>query len=47
MSINGNFTISLDFELYWGMRDVQTLESYQEHIRNVHFVVPTIAGIIC
>lgn len=40
MSFHGNFTISLDFELYWGMRDVQTLESYQEHIRNVHFVIP-------
>ena len=40
MSANGNFTISLDFELYWGMRDVQTLDSYKEHIRNVHIVVP-------
>ncbi|MEP7250734.1 MAG: polysaccharide deacetylase family protein [Ginsengibacter sp.] len=40
MSAKGYFTISLDFELYWGMRDVQSLESYQEHIRNVHFVVP-------
>lgn len=40
MSSHGNFTISLDFELYWGMRDVQPLESYQEHIRNVHFVIP-------
>lgn len=40
MSVHGNFTISLDFELYWGMRDVQTLESYEEHIRNVHLAVP-------
>lgn len=40
MSAHGNFTISLDFELYWGMRDAQTLESYQEHIRNVHVVIP-------
>ncbi len=40
MSAPGNFTISLDFELYWGMRDVQTLDSYKEHIRNVHVVIP-------
>lgn len=40
MNAPGNFTISLDFELYWGMRDVQTLDSYQEHIRNVHIVIP-------
>ena len=40
MSIGGNFTISLDFELYWGMRDVQTLESYQENLRNVPVVIP-------
>ena len=40
MSLHGNFTISLDFELYWGMRDVQKLQSYEEHIRNVHIVIP-------
>ncbi|MDQ6889646.1 MAG: polysaccharide deacetylase family protein [Bacteroidota bacterium] len=40
MSTHGNFTISLDFELYWGMRDVQALDSYKEHIRNVHVVIP-------
>lgn len=40
MSAPGNFIISLDFELYWGMRDVQTLDSYKEHIRNVHIVIP-------
>ena len=45
MSIYGNFTISLDFELYWGMRDVQTLESYQEHIRNVHLVIPKLLAL--
>ena len=36
----GIFTISLDFELYWGVRDHRTLESYGENIRNVHYVVP-------
>lgn len=36
----GIFTISLDFELFWGVRDHRTLESYGENIRNVHHVVP-------
>ena len=40
MSSHGNLTISLDFELYWGMRDVRTLESCQENLRNVHSVIP-------
>ena len=36
----GIFTISLDFELFWGVRDHRTLESYGNNIRNVHNVVP-------
>lgn len=36
----GIFTISLDFELFWGVRDHRTLESYGENVRNVHKVVP-------
>jgi len=36
----GIFTISLDFELFWGVRDHRTLENYGENIRNVHKVVP-------
>ena len=36
----GIFTISLDFELFWGVRDHRTIESYGENIRNVHKVVP-------
>ena len=36
----GIFTISLDFELFWGVRDHRTLESYGENIRNVHKVIP-------
>jgi peptidoglycan/xylan/chitin deacetylase (PgdA/CDA1 family) len=36
----GIFTISLDFELFWGVRDHRTVESYGENIRNVHKVVP-------
>ena len=36
----GIFTISLDFELFWGVRDHRTLENYGENILNVHQVVP-------
>jgi peptidoglycan/xylan/chitin deacetylase (PgdA/CDA1 family) len=36
----GIFTISLDFELYWGVRDHRSLEDYGNHIRNVHTIVP-------
>jgi len=36
----GIFTISLDFELFWGVRDHRTLKTYGENIRNVHRVVP-------
>ncbi len=31
-SKGGIFTISLDFELYWGMRDVVSLEGYRENL---------------
>jgi len=37
---NGSFTISLDFELYWGMRDVVTLEAYKEHLQGVWEAIP-------
>ncbi|BAF72477.1 polysaccharide deacetylase family protein [Sulfurovum sp. NBC37-1] len=36
----GSFTISLDFELYWGMRDVVTLDAYQENLLGVWEAVP-------
>lgn len=36
----GIFSISLDFELFWGVRDHRTLENYGVNIRNVHTVVP-------
>lgn len=36
----GIFTISLDFELFWGVRDHRSLQDYGENIRNVHKVVP-------
>lgn len=36
----GIFVISLDFELYWGMRDKKKLESYKENLTAVHTLVP-------
>ncbi len=37
---NGLFTISLDFELFWGVRDKRSIEEYGEQIKKVHAVVP-------
>lgn len=37
---NGNFVISLDFELQWGVRDKKTIQEYGENIRGVHTVIP-------
>ena len=36
----GSFTISLDFELYWGMRDKVTLDAYRENLLGVWSAVP-------
>lgn len=41
----GIFTISLDFELFWGVRDHRTLEDYGSNIRNVHHVVPRLLAL--
>lgn len=37
---NGNLIISLDFELFWGVFDVRSLESYKENLEKVHLIVP-------
>lgn len=37
---NGKFIISLDFELYWGVRDKLTLQQYGDNIKGVHQVIP-------
>lgn len=42
---NSYFVISLDFELYWGVRDKKTLEGYGENIRNVRKVVPELLAL--
>ena len=38
----GSLTISLDFELYWGMRDKVALEAYREHLLGVWEAIPRI-----
>ncbi len=40
----GVFTISLDFELYWGVRDYKTIDNYRGHLLGVRKVVPTLLG---
>jgi len=32
---NGIFTISLDFELYWGLRDKRTIQEYEGNLKGV------------
>jgi peptidoglycan/xylan/chitin deacetylase (PgdA/CDA1 family) len=36
----GIFTISLDFELYWGVKDKKTLENYKENLLGVRKAIP-------
>ena len=36
----GNLVISLDFELFWGVRDKRTIDSYGKSLIRVHSVVP-------
>ena len=38
----GIFTISLDFELYWGIRDNRALGNYKKNLLGVRFVVPSL-----
>jgi peptidoglycan/xylan/chitin deacetylase (PgdA/CDA1 family) len=37
--------ISLDFELYWGVRDRRTLASYRENLEGVHEAVPALLAL--
>ncbi len=36
------FVISLDFELFWGVRDVSTTKKYRKNLEGVHQVIPEI-----
>jgi hypothetical protein len=38
----GNFVISLDFELMWGMRDVATRDSYGRNVLGVRRAIPAL-----
>jgi hypothetical protein len=40
MSSDGVFTVSLDFELFWGMRDKLSLEEYGENLLGVQQAIP-------
>lgn len=37
---HGVFTVSLDFELYWGVRDKRSIEQYADNLRGVRKAVP-------
>ena len=39
---HGILTISLDFELYWGMRDKRSIEQYKDNLLGVRKAVPEI-----
>lgn len=36
----GKFIISLDFEMFWGVRDNKTIENYGSQILNEHIIIP-------
>jgi peptidoglycan/xylan/chitin deacetylase (PgdA/CDA1 family) len=38
----GVFVISLDFELYWGVRDKRALEDYKENLLGARSVIPSL-----
>jgi peptidoglycan/xylan/chitin deacetylase (PgdA/CDA1 family) len=42
---NGKLVISLDFEIYWGMRDAVKLKNYQESLLGVHKVIPLLLNL--
>lgn len=41
----GHLVISLDFELFWGVFDVRTLESYQSQLEKVSEIVPRLLAL--
>jgi peptidoglycan/xylan/chitin deacetylase (PgdA/CDA1 family) len=40
MDTKGQFVISLDFELFWGVRDSRTIKDYGPALAKVHDIVP-------
>lgn len=45
MSSAGYLVISLDFELYWGVRDKRTLSAYRDNLLGVRQVVPALLNL--
>ncbi|MCP4047428.1 MAG: polysaccharide deacetylase, partial [Gammaproteobacteria bacterium] len=41
----GIFTVSLDFELYWGFRDKRTIREYEENLRGVEKAIEGTLGL--
>lgn len=41
----GSFTISLDFELFWGVRDKRTTDSYKNNLEGTIEVIPKLLDI--
>ncbi len=41
----GKFVISLDFEIYWGLRDVVKLQDYQNQLLGVQEVIPQLLAL--
>lgn len=37
---SGKFVLSLDFELMWGMRDIENIATYGQNVKGVHTAVP-------
>jgi len=42
---SGKFVISLDFELFWGVRDKRTIENYGTNILGVRQAIPTMLAL--
>lgn len=45
MNSKGKFMISLDFELYWGVRDLLSLEHYDRHMSQEREIVPKLLAL--
>ncbi len=40
--VGGFFTVSLDFELYWGIRDKLSIDQYKHNLLGVRKALPEI-----
>lgn len=45
MARPGIFIISLDFELYWGVRDKRTIEQYEDNLLGVRHAIPAMLSL--